>query len=504
MGKACSKVWNCCKQECPHAGVQPSNEDYGDNVVDSSSSSAALLDASHGPQDVSDGLSNVRRVAPCDTSTISQSREQLDNEDYLRFPILLDKKTIEYAEKSKVMIILKGLPGSGKSHIARRIQKVFSDCVVCSADSYFMNDGVYKFDRDRLKDAHRSCQEKACDAAQRGSHVIVIDNTNVKTWESKYYLDLTKKYNYTPLILEAQTPWAMDPKELAQKNSHGVPEEVLVQKVKDYEPVLPLYYWWFLNEADCRKVSLIAREWLEKALQVPSFFQDFSETTKLLTLKDMLGYYSRNAKKGTYNVLHTTASVTRRGKTQNGMDYIQSAAVRNSLGKCFDLHIIGYVVTPRTFGARVKLGSSELELWGMDDNEIETENAMENSSDNIDITCNSAEEIETSCHDTVTVIPSNLKSDKFCPTSGKGSRAHVTLGCASNIHPRTTGFDLINVVSCEQRVKEIKKSDGTEISDQKVETYAISEGTLRTYGDGIWVIYPEKEVIVSSLFSAFY
>lgn len=89
----------------------------------------------------------------------------------------------------------------------------------------------YQFNKNELKDAHKSCQRKARKAAQIGCHMIVIDNTNIKAWESKYYLDLTKAYNYTPLFIEPQTPWAMDPKQLAERNFHGVTEEVLVKKV---------------------------------------------------------------------------------------------------------------------------------------------------------------------------------------------------------------------------------------------------------------------------------
>lgn len=82
-----------------------------------------------------------------------------------------------------------------------------------------------------LKDAHEACQQKAREAAESGCNVVVIDNTNVRMWETSVYRDLAKKHNYTPLILEPQTPWAMDPKELAQKNSHGVSEDILIQKV---------------------------------------------------------------------------------------------------------------------------------------------------------------------------------------------------------------------------------------------------------------------------------
>lgn len=38
-------------------------------------------------------------------------------------------------------MIMKGLPGSGKTHIIRRIKKMYKNAVLCSADFYFMKDG---------------------------------------------------------------------------------------------------------------------------------------------------------------------------------------------------------------------------------------------------------------------------------------------------------------------------------------------------------------------------
>ncbi|XP_071523032.1 2',3'-cyclic-nucleotide 3'-phosphodiesterase-like [Panulirus ornatus] len=527
MGKIFSRVWQCCKGE-ESLSDPPSDAEECLPISEPATSSVSHSPVSEQyPQEVNESPSCIKQVTPSDaTPLFLQSKLLKDHEAFLNYPILQDKKTMEYVQKSKVMVIMKGLSGSGKSHIVRRIQKIYKDAVVCSADSYFMKDGIYQFKREELKDAHKSCQQKAQNAAQRGCHIIVIDNTNVQAWESKYYLKLTKEYNYTPLILEPQTPWAMDPKELAERNSHGVSEDILAKKLKDYQPVLPLYYWWFLNEADSKKVSMMVQEWLRRALQVRRFFQDFTDSTNLTSDEEILDYYSKNTEFGGYKVLHATAKVSKRGKAPNAMEYIDSPLVRKSIGKCFSLHIIGYVITPRTFGARLKLGESELELWDMNDNETETEettrlttssnteklstcvkessNVVETESDN-NIDCKKKGKLQMlECHPTVSIISPELKNDRFFPTSGKGSRAHLTLGCAPNVHARTTGFDLINVISCEQRVKEIEKSGDTESCKNKVETYSITEGVLKTYGKGIWVIYPEQEMVVSSLFSAFY
>lgn len=239
----------------------------------------------------------------------------------------------------------------------------------------------------------------------------------------------------------------------------------------------------------------------------------------LRVFSEMLNFHRRNTYASGYNVLHATSKVACEGKAPNAMDYIKSQVVRDSMGKLFRLRIIGYVISPRTFGARLKLCESQLELWGMDDQEVEPEdvaketqpNRAQNSKEDAahpsssepesGEQCRQTQGATGECCDTVSVLNVEMKSDRFYPTSGKGSRAHLTLGCAPGTHARVTGFDLINVVSCEQRAKEMCDAD---LNSEYFETYSISNGTLRKYEDGLWVIYPEQEVVVNSLFSAYY
>lgn len=89
----------------------------------------------------------------------------------------------------------------------------------------------YHFEAEKLKDAHESCQEAARTAAEENCHVIVIDNTNVRNWEMKFYLNLAREQCYIPLVLEPQTPWAMDCSELSFRNAHDLPEKIIAQKV---------------------------------------------------------------------------------------------------------------------------------------------------------------------------------------------------------------------------------------------------------------------------------
>ena len=62
--------------------------------------------------------------------------------------------------KDKILYIVRGIPGSGKSTFAKRL--VIHDFLVCEADKYFVDKetGEYNFDFTKIKDAHNSMSIK--------------------------------------------------------------------------------------------------------------------------------------------------------------------------------------------------------------------------------------------------------------------------------------------------------------------------------------------------------
>ena len=99
-----------------------------------------------------------------------------DNEETLNFPFLRDVHSIVYIKKFKVMFIMRGLPGSGKSVIARQIKQVYGDlAVICSADDFRVNDqGEYVWRSEEYETTHMKCREKARQSCEHGIPVVVI------------------------------------------------------------------------------------------------------------------------------------------------------------------------------------------------------------------------------------------------------------------------------------------------------------------------------------------
>lgn len=94
-------------------------------------------------------------------------------------------------------IIIRGIPGSGKSTTAKAIQKDLTDkgrnVLWYEADSYFTHDGAYRFDASRLSDAHRQCLESFKNALSRkGSTTVIVSNTFTTLRELDPYVSFCK------------------------------------------------------------------------------------------------------------------------------------------------------------------------------------------------------------------------------------------------------------------------------------------------------------------------
>jgi len=107
---------------------------------------------------------------------VFQNEDDSDDEETLNFPFLRDHHSIEFIKNSKVMFIMRGLPGSGKSVVARQIKQVYGDrAVICSADDFRVNDqGEYVWRSEEYETTHMKCRDKARQSCEHGIPVVVI------------------------------------------------------------------------------------------------------------------------------------------------------------------------------------------------------------------------------------------------------------------------------------------------------------------------------------------
>ncbi|XP_049856776.1 2',3'-cyclic-nucleotide 3'-phosphodiesterase-like [Schistocerca gregaria] len=430
----------------------------------------------------------------CHPATVEPEKKVTTSKQYLNFTFLIDPSTVDYTRTSKTIFILRGLAGSGKSTIAKEIEETYKGAVICSADQFFTVRGRYMFNPKKLREAHEYCQEKARRACIRNENVIVIDNTNVQKWPMEYYFLLAFKTCYTVVLVEPQTPWKDDPLFLSIKNQHNVREETIQKKLEQWETVLPLYFGWFLNESDSRMLLLVGQAYLEECLKLPEFEEDFQSFSSLEDKSEMLEYYTKRGK-----LLHCTAKFCKCGEVPDALEYSSKRDVLEAYGKCYDLNVVGFVITPRTFGARVKLNSEEMKLWG---GELSSATSSPQNSPRMKQKRNA--DLYIDVRDRESKHVPNCQASLIClpetdislqPTKGFGSKAHITLGCADGIQPVTTGLDLLDVVDCEALSHE---------GGESVKTFTFSRGILRNYGQSRWVLYPNQKILVKSVFTGNY
>ncbi len=197
----------------------------------------------------------------------SSRRGDMKSSIAFQFPFLSDNPTIDFVKKTKVMFVMRGLQGSGKSTIADLLTETYPGAVVCSADHYFMRSGVYNFDGSLLSEAHKQSQATATDACKSGRGTVIIDNTNVEHWEMKPYLDLASFHGYLVVIVTPKTPWRLDPDELARRSPHRVPLHVIRRKLHPFTSLIPLYWGWFVCQEDSSRLCGIGRQCFTQCLR---------------------------------------------------------------------------------------------------------------------------------------------------------------------------------------------------------------------------------------------
>lgn len=113
------------------------------------------------------------------------------------------------------LVLIRGLPGSGKSTMARVLALI--GFAHHEADHFFMVDGEYKFDASKLQEAHAKCLADAGESLSLGMNVVV-SNTFTRMWEMKPYLDLAASLGCRVHVITADGSY---------QNVHGVPSDVI-------------------------------------------------------------------------------------------------------------------------------------------------------------------------------------------------------------------------------------------------------------------------------------
>ncbi|VDN11364.1 unnamed protein product [Dibothriocephalus latus] len=210
MGAGCCKVGGGVVTICPLQlwGVQKINsrrfhrltDGCFTNLVDVKDTSAAVQLVDEVPPAASGDYSLLPTQHSNSNQVVSSYLPAKLLHEHVDFPFLTDEELGQWIVRSRFMIVLRGPPGSGKSYLATCIKTRYPTAEICSADQYWYREsGGLQY----------------------------------------------RKFDYNVILVTPKTPWRFDVNALVSRNVHQVPPSVIASKVRQFEPIYPLYYGWF-------------------------------------------------------------------------------------------------------------------------------------------------------------------------------------------------------------------------------------------------------------------
>lgn len=118
------------------------------------------------------------------------------------------------------LIVIRGLPGSGKSTLCALLSEN-GQYPVFSIDDYFTGaDGHYSFRYEDNHKAYSHCRERCQKAMEAGCARIFLDNVFSMDWEMQPYFEMADQHGYRVHVLTAENYHG-------GSNVHGVSREQL-------------------------------------------------------------------------------------------------------------------------------------------------------------------------------------------------------------------------------------------------------------------------------------
>lgn len=127
----------------------------------------------------------------------------------------------------KSLIIIRGLPGSGKSSLAEILSE--GKYPVHSIDDFFTDEsGKYFFDHTKNHLAYKQCEARTRESMNSGAKKIFVDNVFSIDWEMEPYFKLASEFDYRIFVLTVE-------KYHNEKNIHRITEEQIEKMAAKYK-----------------------------------------------------------------------------------------------------------------------------------------------------------------------------------------------------------------------------------------------------------------------------
>lgn len=130
------------------------------------------------------------------------------------------------------LILIRGIPGSGKSTMAQNFLMDNLVDIHIEADMYHIVDGEYQWKSENVHSAHMWCQDQTDNALAQGKRVVV-SNTFISVWELKPYFQIARRYGIIPSVFICSGGY---------ENVHNVPEETVSRMKSRFQEDVSILY----------------------------------------------------------------------------------------------------------------------------------------------------------------------------------------------------------------------------------------------------------------------
>lgn len=129
----------------------------------------------------------------------------------------------------KTLVLLRGLPGSGKTTLAQALKHA-SACPIFSVDDYFTDPetGRYFFKYQENHLAYKACEQNTRKALEEAVPLVVVHNTFTLDWELEPYFQMARECDYQLHVVTVENYHG-------NANVHEVAEDQLARMAAKYQ-----------------------------------------------------------------------------------------------------------------------------------------------------------------------------------------------------------------------------------------------------------------------------
>lgn len=148
----------------------------------------------------------------------------------------------------KEVTIMRGIPGSGKSTFVRNQIKNKSNqhisSAFCSADKFFIENGIYRFIPNLLASAHEYCFRDFISMINLNIDAIYVDNTNLTPVECSPYVLSGRSFGYDIVFCDFKSVTVA---QCIERDTKNIPEATMYNMMAtfcNYSPMKRVVPYW--------------------------------------------------------------------------------------------------------------------------------------------------------------------------------------------------------------------------------------------------------------------